>query len=144
MRPDCLLTDMEVPNADCPVTVWSDWSPCSATCGRGVQIRKRLLLLEPHKEAMCRNKIELNQQRPCVLQNECVFNYEEAKEVCSMPAEVGACRGLYKRVYYNAELQQCVEFIFGGCRGNQNNFLTVDDCMKTCSSINSMALWQRN
>lgn len=115
MQPECSVADIEVPDSECPVTPWSDWSPCSATCGRGVQIRTRLLLLaETFKVTMCKKKIELNQQRPCVLQNNCVYSFEAAKEVCLQEPEVGPCRGSYKRFFYDAQKQTCEEFEYGG------------------------------
>ena len=114
MQPECSVADIEIPDSECPVTPWSDWSPCSATCGRGVQIRTRLLLVEASKEATCKKKLELNHQRPCVLQNNCVFNFEAAQELCLQEPEVGPCRGNYKRYFYDAHKETCEEFEFGG------------------------------
>jgi len=135
MQPECSINDLEVPDPDCPVTAWSDFSPCSATCGRGVQIRTRLLLVEPEREGACKAKKELHQQRQCQMRTDCVFDYETARNICSQPSDVGSCRGIYKRFYYDPIRQSCEEFEYGGCRGNQNNFLTKDICLSSCSLI---------
>lgn len=137
MQPECSFADIEVPDPDCPVSSWSDYSPCSSTCGKGSQIRTRLLLVEPDKEEMCKKKIELHQQRSCELRQQCLFNPEEAREVCTSSMDPGQCRGSFKRYYYDASQQTCNEFEYNGCRGNRNNFLTVDDCLKSCSIIRS-------
>uniref|UniRef100_A0A182N3K1 Spondin-1 n=1 Tax=Anopheles dirus TaxID=7168 RepID=A0A182N3K1_9DIPT len=133
MQPECSITDMEAPDPLCPVTAWSDWSPCSATCGKGVQIRTRLLLLAPEEQDRCQNRIELNQQRPCTDKADCLYDTFTAQEICSQPPEVGPCRGRYQRYAYSLKQGTCVPFYYGGCRGNRNNFLTADDCMHTCT-----------
>lgn len=135
MQPECSITDLEIPDPNCPLTPWSDWSPCSTTCGRGVQIRTRLLLVEPSKETECRGKKELNQQRECSVRQDCTFDYETAMEICNFEPDVGACRGSYKRFYYNPTKQYCETFEYGGCRGNQNNFLTNEICMSICGVV---------
>lgn len=135
MQPECSITDLEVPDPKCPMTPWSDWSPCSVSCGKGVQIRTRLLLVEPEKEAECRGKKELNQQRQCSVRQDCVFDFETAQTICTLEPDAGSCRGAYKRFYYDAARQSCQEFEYGGCRGNQNNFLTSEICMSSCSLI---------
>jgi hypothetical protein len=135
MQPECQITDIEAPDHECPVTPWSDWSPCSASCGRGVQIRTRLLLVEPHKEEMCRKRLELNQQKMCEVRQQCLFNPEETRDICNSEVDSGQCRGSYMRYYYNVHTQSCAPFEYGGCRGNQNNFLTVEDCLRACSTV---------
>lgn len=135
MQPECSITDLEIPDPNCPLTPWSDWSPCSVSCGKGSQIRTRLLLVEPEKEDECKSKKELNQQRQCATRQDCVFDYETAKTICNLEPDGGSCRGVYKRFYYNPTRQSCLEFDFSGCRGNQNNFLTSEICMSSCSLI---------
>lgn len=113
MQPECLITDLEIPDPKCPVTPWSDWSPCSVTCGKGVQIRTRLLLVEPDKEAECKAKgKDFNQQRECATRQDCTFDYETARSICTMEPDIGACRGAYSRFYYDASKQSCEVRIF--------------------------------
>uniref|UniRef100_A0A8D2L436 Serine peptidase inhibitor, Kunitz type 2 n=1 Tax=Varanus komodoensis TaxID=61221 RepID=A0A8D2L436_VARKO len=40
----------------------------------------------------------------------------------------------FPRWWFNASSQECQQFIFGGCKGNANNFLTPEDCRQKCSS----------
>lgn len=79
MLPDCSADDIEIPDPMCQVTQWSDWSPCSQTCGRGVTIRTRLLLSDESKREECTKRRQLHQQQECVQRNECVFSEDEAK-----------------------------------------------------------------
>ncbi|KAB0374446.1 hypothetical protein E2I00_020175, partial [Balaenoptera physalus] len=51
---------------------------------------------------------------------------------CLEPQYTGPCRARKIRYFYNAKSGHCEIFIYGGCRGKKNNFLTAEDCMKTC------------
>lgn len=79
MKPECSATDIEIPDAMCPVTLWSDWSPCSQTCGNGIRIRTRLLLVEDAMKDECSKRLELHQQEQCIQKESCVFNQQEAE-----------------------------------------------------------------
>uniref|UniRef100_A0A914EC91 BPTI/Kunitz inhibitor domain-containing protein n=1 Tax=Acrobeloides nanus TaxID=290746 RepID=A0A914EC91_9BILA len=62
------------------------------------------------------------------------------------PTNPGACQGLpevegepgppeappQSRWFYNSETRTCVQFIYNGRKGNQDNFLTQEDCEATC------------
>ncbi|KAG8223552.1 hypothetical protein J437_LFUL004426 [Ladona fulva] len=57
---------------------------------------------------------------------------------CMEEVEVGPCRGAFPRWYFDANKRMCVPFIYGGCRGNRNNFKTVEDCVGSCGIIKEM------
>ena len=52
--------------------------------------------------------------------------------VCKLPVEIGPCRGSYRRWAYDQTKGACVEFFYGGCKGNGNNFETKDTCEAKC------------
>lgn len=56
-------------------------------------------------------------------------------EICGTPAEEGPCRGVYNRYAFDPKQNRCVAFNYGGCRGNQNNFLSLTECQKTCQFV---------
>lgn len=59
-----------------------------------------------------------------------IFNYEE---YCVPKAVTGPCRAAFPRWYYDTEKNSCISFIYGGCRGNKNSYLSQEACMQHCS-----------
>ncbi|KAG8198783.1 hypothetical protein JTE90_007093 [Oedothorax gibbosus] len=53
---------------------------------------------------------------------------------CTLPKNIGPCDGYFPRYYYNKETHQCEHFYYGGCRGNENNFDTQEQCEQRCST----------
>ena len=51
---------------------------------------------------------------------------------CNLPKSVGPCTKSLHRYYYDLVTQTCKPFVFGGCRGNANNFITLQDCNEKC------------
>ena len=54
---------------------------------------------------------------------------------CEMPSARGPCRASITRFYYNKITQKCLPFIWGGCEGNGNNFVTELECGITCRKL---------
>ncbi|CAG2232294.1 unnamed protein product [Mytilus edulis] len=53
---------------------------------------------------------------------------------CYLPKKTGFCRAAFRRYFYNANTGNCESFIYGGCRGNGNNFKTIRECKRTCQN----------
>ncbi|CAI9537709.1 unnamed protein product [Staurois parvus] len=66
-------------------------------------------------------------------------NNFETKKACKKKCQtgicskVGPCHRALQRYYYNRFKGTCEPFIYGGCQGNENNFLTVEACENTCN-----------
>ncbi|MEA5519760.1 MAG: BPTI/Kunitz-type proteinase inhibitor domain-containing protein [Limnoraphis robusta] len=56
--------------------------------------------------------------------------FAQQKTICNQPIETGSCRASFNRYAFNGS--ECVQFSFGGCEGNENNFITLGDCQQTC------------
>ncbi|XP_054836469.1 kunitz-type serine protease inhibitor bitisilin-3-like [Eublepharis macularius] len=57
------------------------------------------------------------------------------RDFCSYPWDSGPCRGVERRLFYNATSQKCETFRYGGCLGNLNRFITLEECQRSCGKI---------
>ncbi|XP_045125730.1 papilin-like isoform X4 [Portunus trituberculatus] len=77
----------------------------------------------------------------CLGNNNRYTSKEECEEKCVIPEKTdaclldvmpGPCRGNYSRWFYDEKAGSCKQFLYGGCKGNDNNFLSERECMQRC------------
>lgn len=56
-------------------------------------------------------------------------------DFCQVPKVVGKCRASMHRWWYNATGGSCQQFVYGGCGGNDNNYLTKEACLEKCADV---------
>ncbi|XP_057679083.1 kunitz-type protease inhibitor 1-like [Corythoichthys intestinalis] len=64
-----------------------------------------------------------------------VLDGHESARYCLSEAKTGPCRAAFPRWHYDADLQRCRQFVFGGCKGNLNNFLSEKECERACDGV---------
>ncbi|KAM6912130.1 papilin [Xenentodon cancila] len=58
-------------------------------------------------------------------------NYIE-RSTCSLPRAAGSCTNWVSRYHFDIITSKCVQFWYGGCHGNSNNFMTRAECQRAC------------
>ncbi|XP_046327753.1 spondin-1-like isoform X1 [Haliotis rufescens] len=122
------------PSDMCAVTPWSDWSPCSRTCGLGMKERWRMFLRKSQKTDDC--GVHLQEKDLCrgiIPDCDMAAKMKNYTVICNEDADTGPCRGMFIRWFYNASMQKCQAFTYGGCRGNENKFDTQEECVELCA-----------
>ncbi|XP_058811937.1 papilin isoform X2 [Topomyia yanbarensis] len=70
---------------------------------------------------------------------ECEATCVDKRDVCTLPPQIGLCATeeahYRKRWYYDSERETCFAFIYSGCEGNRNNFLSYDQCRDYCDQL---------
>lgn len=101
------------------------------TEGRCVSFENRRMILDL-QEAVCKKCIRLGLPSP-------EFCEEPGETpVCEQPREVGPCLAVIPRWHFDADAEQCLPFNYGGCQGNDNNFLTQAECESACDSCGDL------
>ncbi|KAL0969478.1 hypothetical protein UPYG_G00227840 [Umbra pygmaea] len=54
------------------------------------------------------------------------------RTTCSLPRASGSCSSWTGRYFYDIVASKCSHFWYGGCHGNNNNFLTLAECQRSC------------
>ncbi|CAG2185422.1 THBS2S [Mytilus edulis] len=68
------------------------------------------------------------------------WSYSETMEsvkdfdVCKLPQSSGPCTREHRRWHFDQTIKDCREFLYGGCRGNKNRFITRAECLIRCGS----------
>ncbi|CAJ0573102.1 unnamed protein product, partial [Mesorhabditis spiculigera] len=52
--------------------------------------------------------------------------------VCDHPVDKGPCAGTFQRFAFDQLTGDCLQFTYGGCGGNGNNFASATECRKEC------------
>ncbi|XP_027475547.1 kunitz-type protease inhibitor 2 isoform X2 [Zalophus californianus] len=56
-------------------------------------------------------------------------------DFCRGPKIVGRCRASFPRWWYNVTDGSCQQFVYGGCEGNKNNYMTKEECLEKCAGV---------
>ncbi|XP_063778423.1 collagen alpha-6(VI) chain-like [Pseudophryne corroboree] len=57
-----------------------------------------------------------------------------SKDICILKQEEGDCQDYILKWWYNSDQNECVQFWYGGCGGNKNQFETQEQCEDACLS----------
>lgn len=68
-----------------------------------------------------------------------VCKTEDVRPRCLKRPEYGHCSNVTERFYYDSNCKCCQTFQYSGCKGNNNNFKTEQQCLSRCSSADSEA-----
>ncbi|CAD0206642.1 unnamed protein product [Chrysodeixis includens] len=62
-----------------------------------------------------------------------ITTYKVPKDIkCLVHREAGRCLAYIPSFAYDANLNECVPFVYGGCGGNDNRFETKEECEEDC------------
>ncbi|XP_036591545.1 inter-alpha-trypsin inhibitor-like [Trichosurus vulpecula] len=59
--------------------------------------------------------------------------YPDDERACLMEKDPGSCRASYTMWYFDPLERKCLKFLYGGCVGNGNRFLTRRECYQRCA-----------
>uniref|UniRef100_A0A914KSL0 BPTI/Kunitz inhibitor domain-containing protein n=1 Tax=Meloidogyne incognita TaxID=6306 RepID=A0A914KSL0_MELIC len=67
--------------------------------------------------------------------NVCCELSTAASNRCNLALRIGEGIANLKRFYFNTLTRKCTEFVYKGIKGNENSFLTIDECKAICEKL---------
>lgn len=52
--------------------------------------------------------------------------------LCYLPPRTGLCLAYFPSFYYDSSSGTCRSFVYGGCQGNENRFVSYEECISAC------------
>eukprot|EP01026_Neomeris_dumetosa_P083210 TRINITY_DN962_c0_g1_i1.p6 TRINITY_DN962_c0_g1~~TRINITY_DN962_c0_g1_i1.p6 ORF type:complete len:174 (-),score=20.70 TRINITY_DN962_c0_g1_i1:710-1231(-) len=102
------------------------------------------LAISPGEEVIIEDSQDTPQNSEAVVQGQVSYedpttiSYDTSESncmdasICFLPMKTGSCRAFFALYYYEPEINDCIQFVYGGCDGNANRFQTYDDCIQCC------------
>lgn len=59
------------------------------------------------------------------------------RSVCQLELDPGPCDASILRYGFHRQKGRCIEFVYGGCQGNANNFESKSECEAICGREDS-------
>jgi len=59
-------------------------------------------------------------------------NDTQTYENCKLPKRAGPCKAMIRQYYFDQQADECLEFMYGGCKGNKNRFNSKGQCQVIC------------
>ena len=64
----------------------------------------------------------------------CMLNRVVLSAKCALHYNPGPCREFSVLWHFDPIEGRCKDFLYGGCGGNENRFLTREDCKRECAA----------
>ena len=70
----------------------------------------------------------------------CLLPGVSVEERCQQAMDEGVCEGETERWAYDKDTHSCHKFLYSGCGGNRNNFLSDTECQLVCTGSSVVEL----
>lgn len=60
-------------------------------------------------------------------------------EACFLPKTIGSCNDKIPSWYYDVGSESCEAFTYGGCLGNNNKFVSKEECEQKCINLQPLS-----